>query len=441
MESVSADHLTNFFGAVFRCDELLSFCGIDTEEARILDRRRADAELDFLSAGITKQIDDDAAGGAANDRVIDQDDALPGYVHADRVQLHADSAFTFLLPRLDEGAAHVFIFQKTFYEGDAGSLGIAKGCHVAGVRYAHDHVAVELALFPKLFAHVQAGLVNVLAIHDGVRASKINVFEGADAMLVGIHRAIHGGADAIVIDGNDFTGENVSHKFGIDGIQRRGLGGQDPAGFRLAEHQRAVAEWIAAAVESVVRASYDSIGAMDFVHQFFELFFFRSAAASSQEFDDDFRIHGGGECGAFQEEAAAESQRIDQVAIVSQCHGAVDAVCLQWLHIGGNGRAGGGVTHMADADVAFLFRQIAEYFGYKTHAAEGLHHLAVGGGDAGTFLSAMLQSKDAVVHFVHCRQLAIKNAKDTTFFMRLVIIDIHTFVHSGILLTVCKYHF
>ena len=53
-------------------------------------------------------------------------------------------------------------------------------------------------------------------------------------MLVGIYRAVHGGADAIVIDRNDFAGENVSHKFGIDGIQRWGLGGQDPAGFRLA---------------------------------------------------------------------------------------------------------------------------------------------------------------------------------------------------------------
>ena len=42
-------------------------------------------------------------------------------------------------------------------------------------------------------------------------------------MLMSIDRAVHGGTDAIVIDGNDFTRKDVTDEFGIDGIQRRRL--------------------------------------------------------------------------------------------------------------------------------------------------------------------------------------------------------------------------
>ena len=89
---------------------------------------------------------------------------------------------------------------------------------------------------------------------------------------------------------------------------------------------------------------------------------------------------------------------------------------------------------MADADVTFLFRQVSEYFRYKSHAAEGLHFLAVSDGDTGTFLPAVLQGEDTIVHFMHRRQIMVENAEDTALFMGFVIINFCTFVHSGILL-------
>ena len=434
VQGICADHGADLFGRILRCDQLLSFRGIDAEEARILDWRRADTELDLLGACVPQKVNDDAARRAADDGVIDQYDAFPFDIHADRVQLHADSAFTLFLPRLDEGTAHVLILEQPFYEGDAGSSGIAKSSDIAGVRDAHDDVSVETAFFPELPAHIEASLINVLSIHDGVRAGKIDVFKRADAMLMSIDRAVHGGTDAIVIDGNDFTRKDVTDEFGIDGIQRRRLRSQDPARFGLAEDERAIAEGIAAAIERLIRAGDDRICAVDLIHQFFEFFFFGRTAASCQQFNDDFRIHRSREGRTFQKEAAAKIQCIHQIAIMRECHGATDAVCLQRLDIRRDGRAGRGIAHMADADVPFLFRQVAEYFRYKSHAAEGLHFLAVSDGDTGTFLPAVLQGKDTIVHFMHRRQIMVENAEDAALFMGFVIINFCTFVHSGILL-------
>ena len=90
---------------------------------------------------------------------------------------------------------------------------------------------------------------------------------------------------------------------------------------------------------------------------------------------------------------------------------------------------------MADTNMAFLLRQVMEYFCHQPHAAEGFHGFPVRNSNTCTFLAPVLQSKDTVVGFVHRRQIPVKNTKHSAFFMRLVIIYIHTFIHYGILLT------
>ena len=254
-------------------------------------------------------------------------------------------------------------------------------------------------------------------------------------MAMAVHRAVHGGTDALVIDGDDFTGKYIPHELRINGIQCRRFRSQYPAVLRLSQHQGAIAEGIPAAVDGIVGAGHDGIGTVDFIHELLEFFFFRGPAASGQQLNNDFRIHGGGESGAFQKEAAPQILRVHQVPVMGQCHGAVNAVGLQGLHVYRNGGSGGGIAHMADADVAFLFRQIVEYLRHQAHAAEGFHCFPIRNGNARTFLAPVLQSKDTVVGFMHRRQIPVKNTKHSALFMRLVIIYIHTFIHYGILLT------
>lgn len=81
---------------------------------------------------------------------------------------------------------------------------------------------------------------------------------------------------------------------------------------------------------------------------------------------------------------------------------------------------------------------MAENFGNESHTAESLHNLSVRHCDAGTFLAAVLECENPVIGLGCSRQFTVKNAKYPAFFMGLVIIDINTFIHSGILLTFCK---
>ena len=182
------------------------------------------------------------------------------------------------------------------------------------------------------------------------------MIEGADSVTVIFHRAVHGGTDTVVIDGNNFARKDVPDEFCINGIESRCFRSQHPALFRPAQYERAVAERIAAAVECIIRACYDGICAMDFIHQFNELFFFCFSSASCQKLDNDFGIHGSLERGAFQKQSSAKVLRVDQVAVMCQRHRSVYAVSLQRLYVGWNRRACGGITYVSNTDMPVLFR-------------------------------------------------------------------------------------
>ncbi|MNN67152.1 hypothetical protein D3C81_1827720 [compost metagenome] len=91
---------------------------------------------------------------------------------------------------------------------------------------------------------------------------------------------------------------------------------------------------------------------------------------------------------------------VGQVAVMRQ-DDAVRGVDVERLRLFlARGRAGGRVAHLADARGA---RQAAHVAGTENvaHQAVGLVHVestAVGGGDAGSILSAMLQQQQAVVN-------------------------------------------
>ena len=61
VQGICADHGADLFGRILRCDKLLSFRGIDAEEAGVLDWRRADKEIDLLGACVPQKVNDDAA--------------------------------------------------------------------------------------------------------------------------------------------------------------------------------------------------------------------------------------------------------------------------------------------------------------------------------------------------------------------------------------------
>ena len=66
--------------------------GVDAVEARVVDRRGADPDVDLGGAGAPQQADDLLGGGAAHDRVVHDDQPLVADDLAQRAELDVDAA-------------------------------------------------------------------------------------------------------------------------------------------------------------------------------------------------------------------------------------------------------------------------------------------------------------------------------------------------------------
>ena len=75
--------------------------------------------MDFFGADFTNHAHDFTAGGATNQRVVDQNDALTFEQAANRVKLQLDSEIPDGLRRLDERSADVVSANQTHAEGNS----------------------------------------------------------------------------------------------------------------------------------------------------------------------------------------------------------------------------------------------------------------------------------------------------------------------------------
>ena len=101
-ESVSPDILANLVDIMRRGDQLLLGGRINTVVARGKGGRAADSHVDLPRPGLPYDAYDLAAGCAANNRIIDQDDSLSVQQRAHRIELELYAEVPDRLPRLDE---------------------------------------------------------------------------------------------------------------------------------------------------------------------------------------------------------------------------------------------------------------------------------------------------------------------------------------------------
>src|SRR6267142_5345814 len=123
------------------------------------DRRRCKAEMDLARAGVAHHADDLFRGGAAHQRIVDQDDALALDRGPVRIMLHAHAEFAHALRRLDEGAADVMVSDDAEFERHTGMLAVAYGGGHAGIRHRHHDVDLDMALACELRAEGLADFV------------------------------------------------------------------------------------------------------------------------------------------------------------------------------------------------------------------------------------------------------------------------------------------
>ena len=115
--------------------------------------------MDLAGAGVANHADDLAAGRAADDGVINQDDALAVEYAAHRVELELDAEVAHPLLRLDEGAADVVTADQPDAERQPAFAGVADGGGHTGVGHGHDDVGVHRRLARQLAAEGFAAVV------------------------------------------------------------------------------------------------------------------------------------------------------------------------------------------------------------------------------------------------------------------------------------------
>ena len=145
------------------------------------------------------------------------------------------------------------------------------------------------------------------------------------------------------------------------------------------------------------------------------------------ELDDDLGVGSGLEVGAVALEPRAQVAEVDQVAVVGDGDEALGGVDADGLRIEQSRVAGGGVARVADGHVAGELGEhvVGEDFGDQAHALDVGEVLAVGGGDAGRFLAAMLQGVEGEVSLAGGVGVAV-DGDYAAFFVELV-----TFGDSG----------
>src|SRR5580693_1895423 len=117
-ERIRAEKLANIFGGIGRGNELFAGGRVDAVVARRNCGWTADAHVDFTRARFADHANDFAASGAADDGVVDKNDALAFDQTTDGIELQLYAKTANGLRRLDERAADVVIANQAHTKRD-----------------------------------------------------------------------------------------------------------------------------------------------------------------------------------------------------------------------------------------------------------------------------------------------------------------------------------
>src|SRR6476660_7465597 len=177
--------------------------------------------MDLAGAGVAHHADDLFRGGAAHQRIVDQDDALALDRGAVRIVLHADAEFAHALGRLNEGPADVMVSDDAEFERHAGMLAVAdRGGH-AGIRHRHHDIDLDMAFARKLRAEGFADLVHRSPADDGIRPREVDEFEDAGPRRFWRKRFV--ALCAALVEYDDLAGLDVADVFRPDDVERAGF--------------------------------------------------------------------------------------------------------------------------------------------------------------------------------------------------------------------------
>ena len=356
--------------------------------------------MDLLGPGLFQAGDAGLARGAADDRVVHDDDALPAHEVADEVELHPDVEVPDELRRLEETPADVMVPHEGHLERDAALQRVAERGGVPAVGHGHHDIGLDGMLAGELAAHLDAHLVHVAVGDVRVGPGEVHVLEHAERAPRVLGERLHR-AQSVRVDDHDLARLHVADELRLDQVQRAGLARQhEPSVGQPADAQRTEAVRVAHADELVLGEDDQGICALDAAHGLDQ-----SALVAArlrrlgEQVDDDLGIHRRLEDGALGLQLVAQGGGVGEVAVVADGDLALGAIDGQRLGVGQVRRPGRRVARVADGRGADqLVEHVAvEDVRHQPHALVDVELLAVGRDDAGRFLAAVLELVEPVV--------------------------------------------
>ena len=217
------------------------------------------------------------------------------------------------------------------------------------------------------------------------------------------------------IDPHDLAGPDVAHDLGADQVERARLGGDDPVLADLAECERAEPERIAKGEERVVDQSRDRVRALEPPHRARDRLRQRGRIAGDER-RDHLRVRARAEPHAVLHQLRAQLLDVHEVAVVTERDRARAPVVDQRLRVRPAVRAGRRVARVPDRDLARQCVQLllVEDLRDEAHVAHDGEPAAVGDGDPGRLLAAVLEREQAEVREPRHVSLLRANAEDAT---------------------------
>src|SRR5204863_480600 len=243
------------------------------------------------SAGLAHHLDDLEACRPANDRIVDEHDALAVDEGAVGIVLQLDSEVANLVAGLDEGPSDIVRADDSELEGNAAFLGVADRRRHARIGDRNDEIGLDRAFLGELGADPLAHIVDAMAVDHAVGPREIDMLEDAGPRPHRRERAV--GADALVRDLDQLAGLDRSQIGRADHVERHRLGGEDIGLAEPAHDQRTDAERVAAGDDALRGQADQGIGALDLLQGVDEAVEQGAVFARGDEVDNHLGVAGG----------------------------------------------------------------------------------------------------------------------------------------------------
>ena len=205
-----------------RRDELLVGAHVDAHVAGVHDRRAGDAHMHLARAGLAHEVDERAGGGAADERVVDDNDATPGDVLGERVEFQGHTLTAKMLTRLDERAPDVAVLDEPVVVREAADACVTDGRGNRGVGYGDNDIRVDHRLAGELLAEALAHLVHVHLAPLGIGPREIDELERAPSRNRGGKEGV-AAPDLRTLQRHDLAGCHLGDVDAAERAQRTGL--------------------------------------------------------------------------------------------------------------------------------------------------------------------------------------------------------------------------